>query len=310
MKNFKPTLLQFSLLCVFFAVISCSKDSEDTPETSEVTVTTSNFLATIDENPSEAQLIGTVVGTTNQGSVAFSITEQTPAGAFSINTTTGELKVANEALFDFETNPTISGTVKVANGAVSENASVTISMNDVTEDNVYNGSVLLMSQQEINDFGANNYTHIVGSLFIGDYNYPSAINDLTPLQTLQSVGLVFQIYKNGELTSLAGLENIETAGYLEISQNSALIDISALSNITEIANHLMIEENDLINNINSLSNLIFLGGELHILENPILDNLCGIENLIVNGVHLGSLFTYGNAYNPTRQDIINGNCSL
>ncbi|GHC54747.1 hypothetical protein GCM10008083_18830 [Ulvibacter litoralis] len=101
MKIFKPRYaLKFLLVCASLAIISCSKDSEDT---SEVTVTTSNFSVTINENPSEGQLIGTVAGITNQGTVTFSITEQTPSGAFSIDVASGELKVANANLFDFET---------------------------------------------------------------------------------------------------------------------------------------------------------------------------------------------------------------
>ncbi len=121
---------------IFFTFISCSKDSND-PDPFETTVTTSDFSKTIDENPTNGQVIGTVSGTTNEGSVTFSITEQTPSGAFSIDATSGELKVADEMLFDFETNPTITGNVKVTNGTVYKNASVVITLNDLVEDNIY-----------------------------------------------------------------------------------------------------------------------------------------------------------------------------
>ncbi|MCB0455675.1 MAG: cadherin repeat domain-containing protein, partial [Aequorivita sp.] len=86
-----------------FAIIllkACSKDS-DAPNPFEITVTTSDFSKTMDENPSNGQLIGIVSGSTNEGSVTFSITEQNPAGAFSIDPASGELKVANATLFDF-----------------------------------------------------------------------------------------------------------------------------------------------------------------------------------------------------------------
>ncbi len=63
---------------------SCSKDSDD-PVPNEATVTASDFSIAMDENPVNGQIIGTVSGTTNEGSVTFSITEQNPAGAFSID---------------------------------------------------------------------------------------------------------------------------------------------------------------------------------------------------------------------------------
>ena len=82
----------------------------------------------MDENQENGQIIRTVSGSTNEGNVTFSITEQTPSDAFSIDATSGELKVADAMLFNFETNPVITGNVKVANGAVSQNASVTITL--------------------------------------------------------------------------------------------------------------------------------------------------------------------------------------
>ncbi len=48
-------------------------------------------------------------------------------GAFAIDSNSGELTVANGDAFSFANNPIITGIVKVANGAVSENATITIS---------------------------------------------------------------------------------------------------------------------------------------------------------------------------------------
>ncbi|MCB0465797.1 MAG: hypothetical protein KDC78_09030 [Aequorivita sp.] len=378
--------LTLKVLLVFSIILlnACSKDSNDpTPQETTITVSTADFSKTMDENPTSGQQIGTVQGSTNEGSVTFSITEQNPAGAFSIDSASGELKVADEALFDFETNPTITGTVKVANGAVSKNALVTITLNDVNEENVYNGSVVLFTQEEVNDFGANNYTVITGALTIGNIDtQPSQITDLSPLNKLKIVESRINIATNDLLENLDGLNNLEDiGGYLWIGNNPLLNNISALFHVSEIGGYLYIENNDnLINlngldnvvsissdlgiysnenlsNINSLQNLTTIGGELIFENNPnLLDfnfssltviserldirycpkitnlnslsnlntvgtdiylwsnfgliDLCGLQNLLFGDGLGGDYTAYGNAYNPTEQDIIDGNCSL
>lgn len=121
------------LLAVFSATIlfaACGK-TDDSPD--QVTVEASDFSVTINENPTAGQVLGTVQGTTSQGSVTFSLSTQNPTGAFTIDTTTGVLKVANASLFDFETHPTLTGVVKVSNGGVSKNANVTVALNNVNE---------------------------------------------------------------------------------------------------------------------------------------------------------------------------------
>ena len=185
-----------SILCIFTmaSLLSCSKDSDSVdsvmdPADTEITVTASNFSTSIDENSPDGQIIGTVTGSTNQGSVIFTITEQNPTGAISINSANGELTIANESLFDFETNPTITGTVKVANGSVFENATITINLNDVNEAVIFSGDVELLTQQEVDDFGTYNYTHITGNLRIGKWGFPnSSVVNLSSLSSLSSIG--------------------------------------------------------------------------------------------------------------------------
>lgn len=110
--------LLFLLQMVFFS--SCEKDEI------VITVEASDLTVNINENPTSGHVIGKVIGTTNQGSVSFSINTQTPLGAFVIDATSGELTVSDETLFDFETNPIITGAVRVANGDVHKDISIEI----------------------------------------------------------------------------------------------------------------------------------------------------------------------------------------
>jgi hypothetical protein len=365
-------------------LISCSKDSHDpVPQEIEITVSTTDFSITIDENPTIGQVIGSVQGSTNEGTVTFSITEQIPEGAFSIDASSGELKVADETLFDFETNPTITGTVQVANGAVSENASVEITLNDLVENHIFDDSIVLFTQEEVNDFGANNYTHITGSLLIGKIdNTQSSINDLRPLNALKSIGRQFIIIDNPLLSNLAGLENLEfIGGNFLIEDNPNLINIESLRNLTTINDYLYINNNDQLTNLNGLENIISISGDLGIFSNEILRDInslqnltsigkrllfennpslldfnlssltviaerldirhcpnithlnsltnlqtigtdiylssnfnlidfCGLQSLLIDNGLGGNYTAIYNAYNPTKQDIIDGNCSL
>ncbi len=384
MRNFLNYRLSILFLFSIFTFISCSKDSDDpTPPEVTVTVSTVDFSITMDENPTNGQTIGTVQGSTNQGTVTFSITEQTPSGAFSIDAASGELKVADASLFDFETNPTIVGTVKVANGSTSKDAMVTVTLNDVNEDNVYNGNIELFTQAEVDDFGANNYTHITGYLFIGKLdNTQSSLYDLSPLHALKSIGSTFIIIDNPFLSNLNGLENLEFTGanlliqdnpslksieslskltsinhYLAIYDNDQLINLDGLQNIETIQRELAISSNHSLENINSLAGLSSVGGNITITDNWILQNFnlqnltningrlmisnnyeitnldglssltsiegglsvqlnyllqnfCGLSNVFMGGNFNGFYTVNSNAFDPTQQDLIDGNCSL
>lgn len=96
-------------------------------------LTVENLNVQIGENPEPNQSLGSIVATTDQGSLTYSIESQVPSGAFQINENTGEVSVLNETLFDFELNETISGIVKVSNGNIDAFATVTITLNDIEE---------------------------------------------------------------------------------------------------------------------------------------------------------------------------------
>ena len=125
----KPKLLLGFLIGL--TILSCSLDSNQ--NSNEISISISDFILTVEENPVANKLLGTIDASTNQGDLTFSITEQIPNDAFDINSSTGELTVLTKSLFNFEMNSTITGIVKVQNGNVSENANVTIKLINVGE---------------------------------------------------------------------------------------------------------------------------------------------------------------------------------
>jgi hypothetical protein len=131
-------------------VITATISADQATNTATVTInvnnvnelTTQNFSVSIDENPTSGQSLG-IVQATGDGALSYSIASQTPAGALTINSSTGELTVANAALFDFETNPTITATISVDNSGNVQPLTATINLNNVSELVVYDFDVSL-----------------------------------------------------------------------------------------------------------------------------------------------------------------------
>ncbi|HLV39031.1 LamG-like jellyroll fold domain-containing protein [Xanthomarina sp.] len=127
--------------------MSCSNSTE---EINETTVTISDITITINENPTNNQLLGTVEATTNQGNLTFSITEQSPNDALVINPSTGEIRVLDQTLFDFDTNPIIIGVIKAENGEVFDTANITINLNDSNEITAFDFNATLEAMPLVN----------------------------------------------------------------------------------------------------------------------------------------------------------------
>lgn len=116
-------LINVLAVTLLITMYSCDKDEE-------IIITLQNLEVGIDENPTNGQVIGTILSS-NNSSLTFNIDTQSPSGALTINTTSGELTVADATLFDFETNPTITATVSA--DKANNDAIVTITLNNVNE---------------------------------------------------------------------------------------------------------------------------------------------------------------------------------
>ncbi|WP_291869354.1 DUF1566 domain-containing protein [Maribacter sp.] len=125
-------------LAILLTTFGCGNDDDGAPQNIEINI--QDLAVTIDENPTNGQVIGTVQ-TDGSGTLNFSITSQTPSGALSINTSTGELTVANAAIFDFEVNPIITATITVTNAV--ETAMVTVNLNNLNETTIQDLTVTI-----------------------------------------------------------------------------------------------------------------------------------------------------------------------
>lgn len=113
--------------------ITLTDVDEKTASSNDTVVTAQNFELTLAENPIPNRVLGKVKATTNKGELIFKLTQQKPPDAFRIEVASGELKVADSSLFDFETNPILTATVEVKSGGVSKTATIKITLTDVDE---------------------------------------------------------------------------------------------------------------------------------------------------------------------------------
>ncbi|WP_109853459.1 cadherin repeat domain-containing protein [Aquimarina sp. AU58] len=96
-------------------------------------ITIKDFETTIDENPTAGQELGTIEATTDQGELTYSLKNETPEGAFEIDTKTGKFTVKDATLFDYETRTTLTTTVVVNNKEIGKEAKVIINLNDIED---------------------------------------------------------------------------------------------------------------------------------------------------------------------------------
>ena len=144
---------------------------------------------------------------------------------------------------------------------------------------IFNGNLILSTQQEVNDFGAFGITSINGSLTIGNENNYTDIVDLSPLTTITYIADDLTIAGNENLTSLQDLGNISNVeGHeLLIKNNPSITSLAGFSNLTNVTT-LIIDGNDGLTSLTGFSNSFSIGQDLRVFNNDNLTSLHGIEN--------------------------------
>ena len=165
-----------------------------------------------------------------------------------------------------------------------------------------------------------------GKVFI---TFAQNLTNLTGLENLSKAAgiVILECHNLVNLNGLQGLTELTSPGEfndLIISGNNGLTSLEGLNNLQRIGSQnsgiptfLSIINNDALTSLNGLSNLNAVYGEIVIGDRPnqiepnqnnSLSDFCDLQNLVNNGYH-EDVFINNNAYNPTIQDIIDGNCS-
>ena len=155
--------------------------------------------------------------------------------------------------------------------------------------------------------GLNKLTIIGGDLEITENSQLTGINGLLNLDSISGTAIVGM---NG-IISLDGLNKLTTiGGDLEITENPQLTGINGLLNLDSIGGTAIVGMNGIISDLDGLNKLTTIGGDLEITDNPLLIDFCGLNTLISADGLLGSLVIANNGFDPTYEDLEEGNCKL
>lgn len=151
-------------------------------------------------------------------------------------------------------------------------------------------------------------------IFLGNDNLIS-LNGLNKVIKVNRIS----VFGNPKITNLNGLNNLVAIGNigtslpssttLYIGSNKALNSLQALNKLTYCHGQIDIFSNPQLTTLDGLNNLTDAGGECTITDNIKLRNLCALKSLLSNTIFTEYFQSSGNFYNPTKQNIIAGNCN-
>ncbi|MBC3759492.1 cadherin repeat domain-containing protein [Hyunsoonleella sp. SJ7] len=123
------TIKFLALACAIVFFFSCEEDDGPTNRAPVVEDRTMNM----DENPT-SDLLTTITATdADDDTLTYSIVSQTPANSVLINSTNGEVYIANASAFDYEQNTSIVVNIEVTDGVNITQSTLTINILDVNE---------------------------------------------------------------------------------------------------------------------------------------------------------------------------------
>jgi hypothetical protein len=109
------------------------------------------------------------------------------------------------------------------------------------------------------------------------------------------------------ITSLEGVENLNfIEDYLVISSNANLMSIKELSGLTSVA-EINIDDNELLETLDGLENISTGLKSVRVYKNSSLTDFCSLIPVIESN-SLAKLTVKLNEYNPSRENILDGNC--
>lgn len=142
------------------------------------------------------------------------------------------------------------------------------------------GDVYLYSQKDIDEFGNQSCSEIIGSLYIEDSE--DNVFDITNLNALNSLKIVsntVNIGVNPLLEQLNGLNKITFIGFnLQIASNEVALNDNSFNNLYEVGGSVYIVGENMTE-MNGLNNLKKIGENLNIVQASKLVKIDGLNSL-------------------------------
>jgi hypothetical protein len=118
------------------------------------------------------------------------------------------------------------------------------------------------------------------SEYLGSIHVPDTqLTNMTEFTGLRRIHGRLSMFRNEDMESLGGLETLERAGGLVLSNSVLISDFTGLEGLKRVDGGLMINSNFGLRSLDGLTNLKTVGGELRILGNNDLESLNGLGAL-------------------------------
>lgn len=141
--------------------------------------------------------------------------------------------------------------------------------------------VQILNTNITNFHGLDSLKSIYYHLIIGDISAGNdSLTSLTGLENLETVGTRLNIYDNDNLVNLEGLSSVRTVGILDVGFNDALTSFEGLNQLDTITKFMDISSNGSLYDISSLITVKYIQEHMSIHGNTILSSLYGVDNML------------------------------
>lgn len=208
---------------------------------------------------------------------------------------------------------TIPETFLVSNG-ITVTEEEAIWDNDIHVDNIYFGDLIIKNAADLEAIRGTQYTKITGDCIISDVEIPPFFSAFNHIQNVGGNFIVTNVIASDSIfLSLNSVDNdFKILQTKEMAEDKHFIDISWLLNLHEIGGDFEISSSfdKGFSNLYYLysSSLTKVGGNIIFKNLSALKGYCSLITVLQN--HKGQFITDGNAYNPTKEQILAGECSI
>lgn len=166
--------------------------------------------------------------------------------------------------------------------------------------------VYLDNNELLENMNALNFNSI-SLTYLGLVNLPN-FNDYSSLSNIEEIGTF--LLQRVPLTNLEPFSNLKQLGSFSLSNMDSLENLESL-NLERIINNLAITFNDNLQSLEGLESIQEVGDfcRVTIHSNPFLTDFCSLTAFTEQS-NVETLYTvYNNGFNPTFQDLLDGNCN-
>ncbi len=177
--------------------------------------------------------------------------------------------------------------------------------------NIIDGHLRLYLMDSLYDLNyLSNIERIDGSLLIYGNRNLKTVDGLNNLEYVQSlyIGIKHPDMHVSNIENLNGLESLEIIeGVFQVTNNYRLENIYGLSNLKHIGGEFLIYKNSILTSMDGLQNLEYISFT-DICDNDSLTDFCALKNVLSTLEDERMVQICNNRYNPTVQEIVNGDC--